>query len=61
MDDSDKDKWKDAMNQEMESMHSNSVWELLDLPEDVKPVTPRPDEVHSTCNCMGAYVHQVRL
>ena len=20
-------------------------------------VTPRPDEVHSTCNCKGAYVH----
>ena len=20
-------------------------------------VTPRPDEVHSTCNCRGAYVH----
>ena len=25
------------------------------------PVTPRPDEVHSTCNCNGAYVHQVPL
>ena len=24
-------------------------------------VTPRPDEVHSTCNCRGAYVHQVPL
>ena len=24
-------------------------------------VTPRPDEVHSTCNCKGAYVHQVSL
>ena len=24
-------------------------------------VTPRPDEVHSTCNCRGAYVHQVSL
>ena len=24
-------------------------------------VTPRPDEVHSTCNCKGAYVHQVPL
>ena len=22
-------------------------------------VTPRPDEVHSTCNCKGAYLHQV--
>ena len=24
-------------------------------------VTPRPDEVHSTYNCNGAYVHQVPL
>ena len=24
-------------------------------------VTPRPDEVHSKCNCRGAYVHQVSL
>ena len=24
-------------------------------------VTPRPDEVHSTCNCKGAYMQQVPL
>ena len=24
-------------------------------------VTPRPYEVHSTCNCKGTYVHQVPL
>ena len=24
-------------------------------------VTPCPDEVHSTCNCRGTYVHQVPL
>ena len=24
-------------------------------------VTPRPYEVHSTCNCRDAYVHQVPL
>ena len=24
-------------------------------------ITPRPDEVHSTCNCKGAYVHQMPL
>ena len=24
-------------------------------------VTPRPDELHSTCNCKGAYVNQVPL
>ena len=26
------------MNQEMESMYSNSVWELVDPPEDVRPI-----------------------
>ena len=24
-------------------------------------VTPRPDEMHNTCNYKGAYVHQVPL
>ena len=38
MDDSDKDKWQDAMNQEMESMYSNYVWELVDPPKDVRPI-----------------------
>ena len=38
MDDFDKDKWQDAINQEMESMYSNSVWELVDPPEDVRPI-----------------------
>ena len=38
MDDSDKDKWQDAMNQEMESMYFNSIWELVDPPEDVRPI-----------------------
>ena len=28
---------------------------------DTGCVTPHPDEVHSTCNCKGAYVHQVSL
>ena len=38
MNDSDKDKWQDAMNQEMESMYSNSVWVLEDPPENIKPI-----------------------
>ena len=38
MDDSYKDKWEDAMNQEMESMYSNFVWELIDPLEDVRPI-----------------------
>ena len=38
----------------------------LDLLQEIgmsgcQPVTPRPDEVHSTCNCRGTYVHQVPL
>ena len=27
----------------------------------IENVTPRPDEVHSTCNYKGAYMHQVPL
>ena len=38
MEDPDVDKWQDAMNQEMESMYSNSVWELVDLPDNVKAI-----------------------
>ena len=36
---------------------------LLGTNSDVatQDVTPRPDEVHSTCNCRGTYVHQVPL
>ena len=36
--DFDKEKWHEAMNQEMESMYSNSVWELVDLPEGFRPI-----------------------
>ena len=38
MDDSDKEKWLEAMNQEIESMYSNSVGELVDPPEHVRPI-----------------------
>ena len=38
MDDPDKDEWLKAMNLEMESMYSNSVWELVDQPDDVRPI-----------------------
>ena len=38
MEDVDKDEWLKAMNSEMDSMHSNSVWKLEDLPEGVKPI-----------------------
>ena len=31
--------WKQAMNQEMESLRKNKVWELVDLPNGEKPLT----------------------
>ncbi|KAH9751450.1 hypothetical protein KPL71_014302 [Citrus sinensis] len=30
--------WKKAMNQEMESVYSNKVWELIEAPNGVKPI-----------------------
>ncbi|KAL0537426.1 hypothetical protein IC582_026404 [Cucumis melo] len=36
--DVDKNQWVKAMNLEMKSMYFNSVWELVDLPEGVKPI-----------------------
>ncbi|KAH9698363.1 hypothetical protein KPL71_023988 [Citrus sinensis] len=30
--------WKKAMNQEMESVYSNKVWELVEAPNGVKPI-----------------------
>jgi hypothetical protein len=38
MSDVDKDEWIKAMNLEMESMYFNSVWELVDKPDGVKPM-----------------------
>ncbi|TYK05792.1 gag/pol protein [Cucumis melo var. makuwa] len=38
MNDVDKDQWVKVMDLEMESMYFNSVWELIDLPEGVKPI-----------------------
>ena len=31
--------------------------EEYDIENKEDSVTPRPDEVHSACNCKGAYVH----
>ncbi|TYK26848.1 gag/pol protein [Cucumis melo var. makuwa] len=36
--DVDKDQWVKAMDLKMESMYFNSMWELVDLPEGVKPI-----------------------
>lgn len=35
---SDSDKWMNAMNEEIKSMKDNAVWEIVPLPEGVKPV-----------------------
>ena len=35
---SEKEHWKAAMQIEMESMKSNDVWDLVELPKDRKPV-----------------------
>lgn len=34
----DKEKWLDAMEKEMESLHGNDVWDLIELPKDRKAV-----------------------
>ena len=39
----------------------HDVFHVSMLRKYIPDVTPRPDEVHSTCNCKGAYVHQVPL
>ncbi|KAA0040929.1 gag/pol protein [Cucumis melo var. makuwa] len=38
MNDVDSDQWIKAMDLEMESMYSNSVWTLVDQPNDVRPI-----------------------
>ena len=35
--DNDFNFWKDAMKSELESMYSNNVWSLVDLPQGLKP------------------------
>ncbi|KAK0594602.1 hypothetical protein LWI29_010773 [Acer saccharum] len=36
MEDPNKEEWLKPMNLEIESMYSNLVWELVDLPDGVK-------------------------
>ncbi|KAA0066490.1 gag/pol protein [Cucumis melo var. makuwa] len=38
MEDVDKDEWIKAMNLELDSMYFNSVWDLVDQPDGVKPI-----------------------
>ena len=34
----DSNKWLAAMQSEIESMHTNKVWTLVDAPEDINPI-----------------------
>ncbi|KAI3468855.1 hypothetical protein Pfo_025518, partial [Paulownia fortunei] len=38
MEDVDADHWRSAMDSEMKSMYTNSVWDLVDMPNGVKPI-----------------------
>ena len=38
MQDSNSKKWIETMNEQYKSMQNNKVWELVPLPEDVKPI-----------------------
>ena len=38
LEDVDAHEWHNAMNREMESMYSNSVWSLVEVPKRVKPI-----------------------
>ncbi|KAK0586091.1 hypothetical protein LWI29_000773 [Acer saccharum] len=64
MEDPDKEEWLKAMNLKIESMYSNSVWELVDLPDGVKPIgclgdsktqskTKQPEPSTSTVRTLG--------
>ena len=34
----DFERWLDAMKSEIDSMHSNQIWTLVDLPEGIAPI-----------------------
>ena len=36
--DIDSEKWMEAIKSEIDSMHFNQVWSLVDLPEDIVPI-----------------------
>ena len=38
LEDVDVQEWQKAMDREMESMYSNSVWSLVEAPKGVKPI-----------------------
>ena len=48
---------------EVFSFPLNLIWSFRgrNVLKEGEFVTPRPDEVHSTCNYWSAYVHQVPL
>ena len=36
--DIDSEKWMEVMKSKIDSMHSNQIWSLVDLPEDIVPI-----------------------
>ena len=36
--DIDSEKWMEAMKSKIDSIHSNQVWSLVDLPEGIVPI-----------------------
>ena len=38
MESDDSSKWMEAMNEELKSMAHNGVWDLIELPNNCKPV-----------------------
>ncbi|XP_059650530.1 uncharacterized protein LOC132296337 [Cornus florida] len=45
--DIDANRWKDAMRSELESMYTNKVWDIIELPSGVQPID-YPDARRST-------------
>ena len=41
LEDVDVQEWKRAMDREMESMGSNSIWSLVEAPRGVKPIASK--------------------
>ena len=61
MDDEDSNKWQDAMNSEMKSMYDNQVWDLVELPEEVRPIDCKWIFKKKTDADGNVTVHKARL
>ena len=57
----DSEKWLEAMKSEMQSMSNNQVWELVDLPDQVRPIGCRWVFKIKTDKEGNAYVYKASL